>query len=162
MRAGVLWVLLVKSGLVLFGPWEFPVYDTHGVFWRERKRESAKRVVTHSGGKEACRQQRSHNDSALEELESRNWSRVWRFTSRARLRYLKRYFFCPRSRDRAHRDSGNPGCVSETRWPDEQSHTETIRRETEHNCLFCRSTKHDEADLTPGILHNYLKHRLTF
>ncbi len=35
------------------------------VFWRERKRESAKRVVTHSGGKEACRQQRSHNDSSI-------------------------------------------------------------------------------------------------
>ncbi len=42
----------------------------------ERKRESAKRVLTHSGGKETWRQQIFHNDSALEELESRNQRRL--------------------------------------------------------------------------------------
>lgn len=36
-----------------------------------------------------------------------------------------------------------------------------ITHRNNQNCLFCRSTRHDEADLTPGILRNYLKHRLT-
>lgn len=37
--------LLVKSGLVLFGPCEFPVYNRHGMFWRERESVSKQKWV---------------------------------------------------------------------------------------------------------------------
>lgn len=108
-------------------------------------------VVSQVWGKETCRQQ-SEKTQISQWLSVRGAQEQWcLIVSACHLCYLKRYFFCPRSLDRVHHDSGNPGCASETRWPDEWSHTLTIRREAGQNCLYCRSTKHDEADLTAGI-----------